>query len=177
MSGPELKPCPFCGVRPHIHDDASHSTAFFADCYNDNCTVQPSAYGLSKAEAIAAWNTRASVDYAALPEVQAMIAAAETRALDSVTTLHTVIAHIRAATVGDRPMLSELAAALMAWRDEAVKAEREACLAIISEYAENEILKPASGWPDEEVRAWNNGGLDHLLAAAAAIRKRGEGQP
>ena len=56
-----------------------------------------------------------------------------------------------------------------------IAAEREACLAIISEYAENDILKPASGWPDEEVRAWNNGGLDHLLAVAAAIRKRGEG--
>lgn len=61
MTGPELNPCPFCGVRPHVHDDASHSTAFFVDCYNDNCTVQPSAYGLSKAETIAAWNTRAPV--------------------------------------------------------------------------------------------------------------------
>ena len=61
MSGPELKTCPFCGVRPHVHDDASHSTAFFADCCNDNCTIQPSAHGLSKAETIAAWNTRATV--------------------------------------------------------------------------------------------------------------------
>lgn len=76
MSGPELKTCPFCGVRPHVHDDASHSTAFFADCYNDNCTVQPSAYGLSKAEAIAAWNTRAPLtvqDAAKVPEIAALM--------------------------------------------------------------------------------------------------------
>ena len=63
---------------------------------------------------------------AASPIVQAIVAEAVDAALDDVTTLHRVISDIRMATVGGKPMLSELAAALVAWRDEAVKAEREA---------------------------------------------------
>lgn len=88
----------------------------------------------------------------------AMIAEAETRALDSVTTLHTVIAYIRAATVGDRPMLSDLAAALVAWRDEAAAKEREACAQEVDDW----FYDPAS---DELT--------DRRLGDA--IRKRGEG--
>ena len=100
---------------------------------------------------------------AALPEVQALILTAEARALAGVTTLHTVIADIRAATVGSKPMLSELAAALVAWRDEAVRAEREACVA------------------ECKHRASTREGIGdfHLMReaerCAAAIRKRGEG--
>lgn len=61
---------------------------------------------------------------------------------------------------------------------DAAKAEREACLEIINGYGQDDILQPASAWNDDddgEVRAWNNGGLDHLLAVTAAIRKRREG--
>jgi hypothetical protein len=167
MSGPELKPCPFCGGTLDPVD-------FGAQHPGDDCVLsQLYVFDTSFDD----WNTRAPVDYAALPEVQALIAAAEARALDSVTTLHTVIADIRAATVGSKPMLSDLARALVAWRDEAVAKEREACLEIINEYGQDDILQPASAWNDDEVRAWNNGGLDHLIAVADAIRKRGEGQP
>lgn len=100
---------------------------------------------------------------AALPEVQAIVDAAVKAALDDVTTLHTVIADIRAATVGSKPMLSELAAALVEWRDEAVRAEREACVA------------------ECKHRASTREGIGdfHLMReaerCAAAIRKRGEG--
>lgn len=100
---------------------------------------------------------------AALPEVQALTAAAEARALDSVTTLHTVIADIRAATVGSKPMLSELAQALVAWRDEAVRAEREACAVTVEFCATDCIFEAKAGRLNDQ---W-----------AAAIRKRGEGQP
>ena len=93
----------------------------------------------------------------------AMIAAAEALALAGVTTLHTVISDIRAATVGITPMLSELAAALVAWRDEAVMAEREACVA------------------ECKHRASTREGIGdfHLMREAErcadALRKRGEG--
>ena len=108
---------------------------------------------------------RNPVVLATLPEVQALILTAEARALAGVTTLHTVIADIRAATVGSKPMLSELAAALVAWRDEAVRAEREACVAECQHRASQHE---------------NNGHyllMREVELCAAAIRKRGEGQP
>lgn len=71
MSGPELKPCPFCGGEAHLFEDNSHSTAFDVGCWHQDCPVNPQAWGKTREKAIAAWNTRA-----ALPEVQAIVAEA-----------------------------------------------------------------------------------------------------
>jgi hypothetical protein len=54
-----LKPCPFCPsppVRTWDHDARVYS----AGCFNTDCPVRPMAYGLTQAEADAAWNTRAA---------------------------------------------------------------------------------------------------------------------
>ena len=113
---------------------------------------------------------------AALPEVQALILTAEARALDSVTTLHTVIADIRAATVGSKPMLSELAQALVAWRDEAVKAERQTIADACTDRAD--YLDDAAKWGgSKQYLASLKGGGVELRNMHAAIRTRGEGQP
>ena len=182
MSGTELKPCPFCGgeaVRQTLpSDEFGNDGGDVIEC--EKCLASSHVEFGRKENLVSAWNTRAPVDYAALPEVQALIAGAfeaaaklalpgergsqvdptefaagcrhnglrlnaairamppadaiaamdaliaeaVASALDSVTTLHRVISDIRAATVGTKPMLSDLAKALVAWRDEAVKAER-----------------------------------------------------
>ena len=153
MSGPELKPCPFCDHGAEFVEAQGYPISGWR-VHCDYC----GAWADGKQ-----WNRRAPVDYAALPEVQALTAAAEARALDSVTTLHMVIADIRAATVGSKPMLSELAQALVAWRDEAVRAEREACVAECQHRASQHE---------------NNGHyllMREVELCAAAIRKRGEG--
>ena len=106
----------------------------------------------------------------------AMIAAAETRALDSVTTLHRVISDVRAATVGTTPMLSDLAQALVAWRDEAVKAERQTIADACTDRAD--YLDDAAKWGgSKQYLASLKGGVVELRNMHAAIRKRGEGQP
>ena len=75
------------------------------------------------------------------------------QAVDDATSLHIVISAIREATVGVKPMLSDLPAALLEWRQAAVQAEREAC------------VKVCEGWGDE-----NN----ITQAIAYAIRARGD---
>ncbi len=114
-------------------------TEFAAGCRHNGLRLNAAIRALTPADAIAARD--------------AMIAEAESLALD-VTTLHRVISDIRAATVGGKPMLSDLAQALVAWRDEAVAKEREAC-------AE---LAASSTVPSQTA-----------MRLSAAIRKRGEG--
>ena len=68
-----LKPCPFCGGEAHLSADTSHSTAFFISCETEDC------FGLmqwaeTQAEAIAAWNTRATPD--PLSDLRAKLAVA-----------------------------------------------------------------------------------------------------
>ena len=113
---------------------------------------------------------------AALAARDAMIDKAETRALDSVTTLHTVIADIRAATVGYRPMLSDLAQALVSWRDEAVAKEREDCARMVDCGCEKgqkaAVIDPKNGADRARACGQYNCGAED----AAAIRKRGEGK-
>lgn len=53
----ELKPCPFCGA-PDIDPDAEDDNGRFYVCCM-NCWATASHYE-TKADAIAAWNTRAS---------------------------------------------------------------------------------------------------------------------
>jgi Lar family restriction alleviation protein len=55
----ELKPCPFCGVEASEFKDRGHSTAYNVGCFNGYCTIEPNTWAGTKAEAIAAWNTRA----------------------------------------------------------------------------------------------------------------------
>lgn len=59
MSGPvELKPCPFCGEDPGACHDASHSSAFEIECFNQCCNAKPIVWEVTEAKAVAAWNTR-----------------------------------------------------------------------------------------------------------------------
>ncbi len=118
---------------------------------------------------------RAPAVLAALPEVQALTAAAEARALNSVTTLHTVISDIRAATVGTKPMLSELAAALVAWRDEAVRAEREASARLVDCGCDKRQKAAVIEAKTSAERARACGQYNCGAEDADAIRKRGEG--
>lgn len=111
---------------------------------------------------------------AALAARDAMIAEAETRALAGVTTLHTVISDIRAATVGITPMLSDLAQALVSWRDEAVAKEREDCARMVDCGCEKgqkaAVIDPKNGADRARACGQYNCGAED----AAAIRKRGE---
>jgi Lar family restriction alleviation protein len=58
----ELLPCPFCGEAASVFDDANHSTAWEAACCNSHCSAQPSVWGVTRAEAVTAWNTRAALE-------------------------------------------------------------------------------------------------------------------
>ena len=57
----ELKPCPFCGVKPNITcvDGLPHNQYYIA-CENDECPVcSETCWYDSETEAVKAWNTRA----------------------------------------------------------------------------------------------------------------------
>ncbi|ARC35497.1 hypothetical protein A6J80_03080 [Paracoccus yeei] len=46
---------------------------------------------------------------------------------------------------------------------------RQRAADVCAGYANDEKLKPAKGWSDDEVKHWETGGVDHLLAAMDAI--------
>ena len=54
----ELLPCPFCGGEAVFHDCLRPPETFPCRVYCDNCWAEVGGYS-TKAEAIAAWNTRA----------------------------------------------------------------------------------------------------------------------
>ena len=54
----DLKPCPFCGGKASSVEDYGHSSAWEVGCFNGVCRVEPHVWEKTKAEAIAAWNTR-----------------------------------------------------------------------------------------------------------------------
>lgn len=54
----ELKPCPFCGKRPHI-EDGRNDRPWVVQCYNRDCNAQPYMdHADTRAQAVADWNTR-----------------------------------------------------------------------------------------------------------------------
>ena len=56
----ELKPCPFCGEEPEIFDFTDGR--FIVQCSNSDCDVYPyTKIHHDKADAITAWNQRATV--------------------------------------------------------------------------------------------------------------------
>lgn len=55
----ELLPCPFCGVEPCMYDDVNHSKACYISCQTEGC-IGEMTWHENDAEAIAAWNRRAS---------------------------------------------------------------------------------------------------------------------
>ena len=68
---PELKPCPFCGSEARLKQDTRYPRpecdprdAFEVFCTNAACIIgfADDHYYLSEAEAIEAWNRRASDD-------------------------------------------------------------------------------------------------------------------
>jgi Lar family restriction alleviation protein len=80
MTAPDLKPCPFCGGEAEINPLALETSDFNVACFSGECPVEPQTRGETKAEAIAAWNTRA-VDPAAIREAALREAAAVAEAL------------------------------------------------------------------------------------------------
>ena len=70
-SDTELLPCPFCGHEPRsVHDpDAPDATdQWLIWCVNADCDCGPDgSFAVPKAKAIAAWNTRASLNTRTLP--------------------------------------------------------------------------------------------------------------
>ena len=55
----ELKPCPFCGKIPELVEWWDGGNGYYAGCSNEGCQIVPSTnMGLSREEAIKAWNTR-----------------------------------------------------------------------------------------------------------------------
>ena len=75
MTAPDLKPCPFCGSEARMWQDPSHSAAWFIGC-DDGETACFGAihWDQTKAEAIAAWNTRTIplAEALAVPEIKAL---------------------------------------------------------------------------------------------------------
>lgn len=58
MTAPDLKPCPFCGAdKVAVCQSERANPVFWVECISCNAETQPST---NKAEAIAAWNTRAT---------------------------------------------------------------------------------------------------------------------
>jgi len=87
MSQVELKPCPFCGACGRIEDIGEGSrAAWLAGCESCNSEPERSLYISmpSRAEAIAAWNTRAPV---APPSDQGEVSEAARAWLDFKTAL------------------------------------------------------------------------------------------
>jgi Lar family restriction alleviation protein len=64
----ELKACPFCGGTDISVDHAGRDSHFFVQC-NDCDVVQDYDHGHTRAEAIAAWNTRPPVPDKQLTDV------------------------------------------------------------------------------------------------------------
>jgi Lar family restriction alleviation protein len=56
----DLKLCPFCGGSASTFEDYGHSSAWEVGCFNGDCRVEPHVWEKTKAEAIAAWNRRAT---------------------------------------------------------------------------------------------------------------------
>ena len=55
----ELKPCPFCGGVAEVWQIDERSTGHEVACADIRCNVKSVAWGMTRAEAIAAWNRRA----------------------------------------------------------------------------------------------------------------------
>ena len=76
MSGPELKPCPFCGgeaVRQTLpSDEFGNDGGDVIEC--EKCLASSHVEFGRKENLVSAWNTRDPAVIAALPEVQALIA-------------------------------------------------------------------------------------------------------
>ena len=54
----KLLPCPFCGGEAELRN--AHKESWYVLCVGDECPVLPdSTFKKTKAEAVAAWNTRA----------------------------------------------------------------------------------------------------------------------
>ncbi len=81
MTGPDLKPCPFCGRKMDITDDLRHYNHPMSACFGRHIGI-----AAGDIDRIDLWNRRDPATLAALPEVQALIAAAYEAAAQVVDT-------------------------------------------------------------------------------------------
>ena len=66
-AGEALKACPFCGGEASVDD---YSTSYRPNarplygvaCANDDCPIEAAIVSSDRAQAVAAWNTRATLD-------------------------------------------------------------------------------------------------------------------
>lgn len=58
--GETLKPCPFCGGEAHM---SASSDGYGVECWNRRCIDMQLEQIPTEAEAIAAWNSRAPIEY------------------------------------------------------------------------------------------------------------------
>ena len=70
MTAPDLLPCPFCGEAPRLWEYNKGECEI--ECINGHCPSEPHVGIHTKAEAIAAWNTRAT-PAAMTPEVAKLV--------------------------------------------------------------------------------------------------------
>ena len=175
MSGPELKPCPFCDHGAEFVEAQGYPISGWR-VHCDYC----GAWADGKQ-----WNRRAPVDYAALPEVQAMIAGAYEAAANEgagraaacgVSEISGLVRlHIRALTPADAIAARDAmiaaereavdmvrAQAFVDGREAGMLAERQACAAI----ADGAALEIAD-------RLTPTSAVNALRNIAASIRKRG----
>ena len=55
----KMKPCPFCGSNPAMHEYPDGKGTHFIMCSNEKCEVQPqTSWYKTKAVVIKKWNTR-----------------------------------------------------------------------------------------------------------------------
>lgn len=123
------------------------------------------------------WETQQSIKGEGAEYIRADAVAEMIRqAVADASGLHLVIAAIREATVGGKPMLSDLPAALLEWRQAAVQAERERLAGIVDPEAAAEL--PETLWisclPRHPFGHLRIASLHHMIGAVEYTRARGE---
>ena len=186
MSGPELKPCPFCGGEARLFIGMVAFDDYEVQCAK--CGFSGPNFGASdepdaRDDAINHWNTRAPVEYAALPEVQAMIAGAFEAAANNIEDYPRVAPDRTEAQHYDE-QIEHAQAIIRALIPADAVAARDAMIAEAAAKERGELadkavdraeyLEDAAKWGgSKQYLASIKGGAIELRQHAAAIRKRG----
>lgn len=90
----DLKPCPFCGHEAAAFHSSWDSDDYDVGCFNGECPVKPHPWRETKAEAIAAWNTRAKPIPTDAYDLLIKLEAAEAKLAKAVAALNKAKAYI-----------------------------------------------------------------------------------